>query len=322
MAVDLSSLSVTGIRQRFLSQDAPISSQLLSRMQKDPRQGVRQIYATLKKRRDKEKGERRRIQTMLGFERILWKSGAEHVAGVDEVGVGPLAGPVVAAAVIFTPGTFISRVDDCKCVAPGVRAQLARIIRREALAVATGVAQIDEIDTLNIYQAGILAMQRAVENLPRRPDHLLIDAREIPALSIPQTPFTRGDGLSFSVAAASIVAKTCRDQIMVDLDHQYPHYGFAQHKGYSTTAHQEAIRRHGPCPVHRRSFTFIRELCGEYSDLFYVLKDKLSGMATFQQMRVFEDEFRAARHELSRREGRKIKLMLARRWRSVGFDSR
>ena len=263
MTFSLSSLSVARIRKCFLGHDTPVSSRLLSQMQKDTRQGVRKICRTLKKRRDKEKRERCRIQTMLGFERILWKSGAEHVAGVDEVGVGPLAGPVVAAAVIFTPGTFISRVDDCKCVAPDVREQLTRIIHREALGVATGVAEINEIDTLNIYQAGILAMQRAVENLPKRPHHLLIDAREIPALPIPQTSLIRGDGLSFSIAAASIVAKTCRDKIMVHLDHQYPQYGFAQHKGYGTAAHQEAIRRHGPCPAHRRSFTFIRELRGE-----------------------------------------------------------
>src|SRR5690606_15705237 len=122
---------------------------------------------------------------------------------------------------------------------------------------------------LNVYHAALLAMRRAVEALPMRPDHLLVDARTIPDLDLPQNAFHKGDGIDYSIAAASIIAKTHRDELMEKLDAQYPGYGFARHKGYATADHQAAVRRLGPSPIHRRSFTFLRELRGEYSEHFY-----------------------------------------------------
>ena len=317
MELDLSRLSVAEIRRHFLDQKDSASPGLLARLQKDPREGVRKICHQLKTRREKEKAERIRIESMLNLEGVLWKSGIRHIAGADEVGVGPLAGPVVAAAVVFPPGTFISKVDDSKRLSPQVRREVVHTIRQRALGSGVGLAEVTEIDELNVYHAGLLAMRRAVENLPLRPDHLLVDAREIPGLSMPQNKFSKGDGLSFSIAAASIVAKTYRDQLMVELGRTYPQYGWDRNKGYGTREHQEAIRRHGPCAIHRKSYTFIQELCGEYSDLFYRLRDKTQQLSSVRELTDLETELEAVQSQLSQRERRKLRLLLARNWSRV-----
>jgi ribonuclease HII len=198
-----------------------------------------------------------RLDALLARERDLWAKGLERVVGVDEAGVGPLAGPVVAAAVVFAPGTGIPGVDDSKRLTPARRELLAAEIRRFALAHAVAAAEPEEIDRINIYQATLLAMRRAVEALPVRPDRVLVDARRIPGIDVPQEAIIRGDASCHVIAAASILAKVARDAIMADHDAAYPGYGFALHKGYPTEAHRSAIRRLGPCPIHRRSFTLL-----------------------------------------------------------------
>ncbi len=317
MPLDLSSYSVAEIRDYFLSPENSISPYSLTRLQRDSREGVSKIYQQLKRRQVKEKEERRRVESMLHLERVLWDSGVLNIAGADEVGVGPLAGPLVAAAVVFPPNPFISGVDDSKRLGPETRQQLAQIIRKEAVGIGVGLVDVAQIDQLNVYQAGLLAMRRAVEDLPLRPDHLLLDAREIPGLTIPQSNVSKGDGVSFSIAAASIIAKTCRDQLMIELDGPYPQYGFARNKGYGTPEHQKAIQRHGPSTIHRKSFTFIQELCGEYSDLFYRLREKALRLDSAKASEAFEKEFLTMRSQLSSRERRKIKLLLARYWNRV-----
>jgi ribonuclease HII len=200
------------------------------------------------------------------LETLLWRVGIRHVAGVDEVGMGPLAGPVVAAAVVFPPGTEIDGVADSKVLQAAVRERLAVEIRRRALAVGVAVVEPEEIDRLNIYQAGLRACRRAVEALSVVPGFVLVDGREIPGLSMPQSAYPKGDSFVCSIAAASIVAKVYRDAIMCDLDRRYPGYGFARHMGYSTRAHFAAIREHGPSPVHRRSFAPVRAAMGAAAD--------------------------------------------------------
>ena len=177
--------------------------------------------------------------------------------------------------------------------------------------------QVGEIDRLNIYHAGLLAMRRAIEDLPSAPEHVLVDARIIPGVSIPQNSFNKGDGINFSIAAASIIAKTHRDRLMEDLEKEYPGYGFAQHKGYSTPEHQNAIRELGPCPIHRLSYQFIRELCGEFSELFYRLKQQLQQVDSGADLRAFEGKLTERWSELDEKEQRKIRLMLSRRWKTV-----
>lgn len=313
----LNKLSIEKIREQFLQEDQPVTTQFLNKLGRDPRQGARKIYELLKKRYEKERTDRMRVLNMLNFERVLWKSGIQSVAGIDEVGMGPLAGPVVAAAVIFSPGTEFGGIDDSKNLDVDQRVKMEAVIRRTAAAIGVGLAEVGEIDRLNIYHAGLLAMRRAVEALPVKPDHLLIDARTIPDIAIPQNSFFKGDGINFSIAAASIIAKTHRDRLMEELEKKYPGYGFAQHKGYSTAEHQNSIRQLGPCPVHRISFPFIRELCGEFSQGFYDLKQQLEKVDSAAGLRSFEIKLKDGWSELDEREQRKIRLMLSRRWKTI-----
>ena len=160
-------------------------------------------------------------------------------------------------------------------------------------------------------------MRRAVEALPMRPQHVLVDARSIPGINAPQNCFDKGDGLDFSIAAASIVAKVHRDRLMDDLAREHPGYGFERHKGYCTPEHQDAIRRFRPCTIHRKSFTFIRELRGEYSTLFYDLKRRLDTAVTGAALETIDQELAASRGALSDSEQRKLRLVLSRRWRAL-----
>lgn len=189
------------------------------------------------------------------LERLLWRVGIAHVAGVDEVGMGPLAGPVVAAAVVLPPEMDLDGVADSKQLTAALRERLDGEIRTCALAIGVGVVEADEIDRLNIYQAAMKAKRAALDALaPLVPGFVLVDGREIPHLAIPQSAYPKGDVFVLSIAAASIVAKVHRDAIMRRLDAEYPDYGFGTHMGYATPFHLTALHVHGPSPIHRRSF--------------------------------------------------------------------
>ena len=201
--------------------------------------------------------EGQRLRRLLQRERELWAEGFERVAGVDEAGMGPLAGPVVAAAVIFSPGDGLRGVHDSKQLTGAQRTRLADEIRARARAYAVAAVDVDEIDSINIYRAGLEAMRRAVRALTPGPDFVLVDARRIPTVETLQQVVIKGDAKCHAIAAASILAKTERDRLMEGYDTQYPGYDFALHKGYATETHRDAIRRLGPCPIHRRSFTLL-----------------------------------------------------------------
>ena len=189
------------------------------------------------------------------FEREAFACGHRWVAGVDEVGRGPLAGPVGVAAVILDPDDLPFGVDDFKALPEAKREHLCEIIFAKALSVSIVFASVEEIDAINIRGAALRAMARAVAGLSLRPHFALIDGRDLPdGLICPARPIVGGDGLSMSIAAASIVAKTMRDALMRNLHRDYPHYGFAEHVGYATAAHRRALALSGPCPYHRRSF--------------------------------------------------------------------
>jgi ribonuclease HII len=196
----------------------------------------------------------RTIMTKTYVERLLWESGCVRVAGVDEVGMGPLAGPVVAAAVVFPPGRALKGIADSKQMTRLARERMVVKIRARAIGVGLGIVEPAEIDRLNIYQAGLKAMRLALEALPFEPDHVVVDARHIPGVSVPQTRYGHGDAFVYSIAAASIVAKIHRDDLMRRLDEEYPQYGFRRHVGYATREHLAALRAFGPSPLHRRSF--------------------------------------------------------------------
>lgn len=206
--------------------------------------------ATAKRRRKRP----RRITTELHVERLLWRAGIIYVAGVDEVGMGPLAGPVVAGAVIFADGKAIPGIADSKMLTFKARERADALIRERATAWALGIVEPAEIDRLNIYQAGLKAMRLAVEGLAIAAEHVLVDGRHIPSLPVPQTRYAKGDTFVYSIAAASILAKVHRDRLMHEWDARYPEYGFCRHVGYATREHLAALRTYGPSPLHRRSF--------------------------------------------------------------------
>ncbi len=200
-----------------------------------------------------EPEEARRLLEMTAYERPFWARGL-LVAGVDEAGRGPLAGPVVAAAVVFEPDRLLADVNDSKQLSPEKRAGLFERITELAFDWAVGMASPEEIDRLNILRASDLAMRRALDKLRNLPVHAFVDGLPVSQLPVPHTAIVKGDQRCYSVAAASIVAKVVRDDIMRELDDLYPGYGFARHKGYPTEDHVRAIHRLGLSPVHRRSF--------------------------------------------------------------------
>ena len=199
-------------------------------------------------------------------EEKLWAEGYRLIAGIDEVGRGPIAGPVVAAAVILPRASrpsWVYSLRDSKQLTPQRREHLFDCIRRDAVPFGVGVVSQETIDERGISAASKLAMRKAVEGIPTRPDFLLIDYVRLPKVRFPQRSITNGDGLSFSIAAASIVAKVTRDRLMVELDRQFPGYGLAQHKGYGTPQHMDLLQRLGPCPLHRRSFAPVQACISE-----------------------------------------------------------
>lgn len=255
-------LTIADLKRRYVDRARPLPLGIEEQLLSDPRPSARALLEAVARRRRENRSEGQRLRTMLRFERALWDTGIVHVAGIDEAGMSPLAGPVAAAAVVFPPGFRLPGVDDSKKLDPKERERLAPLIRKAAVAYCVALVEHDEIDRINIYWAGILAMRRAVEGLGLGPQYLLIDGRRLKELPIAQRRIDHGDEKSLSIAAASILAKTTRDALMMDLDRLYPAYGFAQHKGYPVREHVAALSRHGPCPIHRLSFAPVRNVLG------------------------------------------------------------
>jgi ribonuclease HII len=203
--------------------------------------------------------ERRRLHRLHRFEYAARARGFTLIGGVDEVGRGPLAGPVVAACVVVAQPLLIRGLNDSKQVRPELRVEIAEIVKAAAAAWAIGASSVAEIDRLNIYWASVLAMERAIARLACSPHYLITDAVRIRSFSGPQEPLIRGDARCAVVAAASIVAKVHRDALLVELDREDPRYGFALHKGYSTPRHLEALREHGPSVHHRANWARVRD---------------------------------------------------------------
>jgi ribonuclease HII len=258
----LAALSLAVLRARFVTRAEPLGEAEAAALREDPRAGARELLAAVERLRAAHRAEGQRLRRLLSFETPLWEAGVERIAGVDEAGVGPLAGPVVAAAVIL-PRTLRPRgLDDSKQLDEAARDRLAAEVKAGAVAWGVGIATHLEVDTLNVYQAGLLAMRRAVEALSPSPQHLLVDARRVPGVPWPQEGIVKGDARSLSIAAASVIAKTTRDALMLEAEGRFPGYGFARHKGYGAPEHLAALKRLGPCELHRRSFAPVREALG------------------------------------------------------------
>jgi ribonuclease HII len=263
---------LAALRQRHLEAGAPLPRGVLRALELDPRAGAQALVRALRARQAEHRSEGQRLRHMLKFELPLWAQGYLHIAGVDEAGMAPLAGPVCAGAAILPRGYKLVGLDDSKKILDEAKREaLATAVKRDAVAWAVGWASVEEIDSLNIYHAGLLAMRRAVEGLTVRPDYLLVDARKVPGVAQPQRGIIRGDAQSLSIAAGAILAKTTRDALMCKLGQEHPGYGFAAHKGYPTPEHLAALDRLGVLPFHRRSFAPVKKVLGllpEQQELF------------------------------------------------------
>jgi ribonuclease HII len=255
-----------------LKPGARVPNEVLTSLEADGREGARALAKAIRERARKNRSEGQRLRHMLNFENELWEAGVLHIAGVDEAGVAPLAGPICAGAAILPCGYKLIGLDDSKKILDEDRRDdMAVAIKRDAVCWAVGWASVEEVDSLNIYHAGLLAMRRAVEGLSTVPQHLLVDARKVPGVTMPQRGIIHGDALSLSIAAASILAKTTRDALMREMDAKWPGYGFKEHKGYPTPEHHEALQRLGATPIHRRSFAAVKKALGllpEQEELF------------------------------------------------------
>jgi ribonuclease HII len=260
---DLLHKSIPELNEMFVERRRPVPKGLLEALETDRRQGAQQLARRIRQRYRSNRSEGQRLHSLLRFEIELWADGFGMVAGVDEAGMAPLAGPVVAGAVILPQNYKLRGLNDSKKILdPEKRDELAIQIKQDAICWAVGFAEVEEIDKINIYHAGLLAMQRAVEGLNSNPDFILVDARKIPNCTTPQRGIIRGDSLSASIAAASIIAKTTRDAHMLELDTLYNGYGLAAHKGYPTPEHCRALKELGALPIHRRSFARVRQALG------------------------------------------------------------
>ena len=233
---------------------------LLAELEQDSRSGVIQAIAKQKREIQKRIDEDERLEGMLAYEKECYARGMELIAGVDEVGRGPLAGPVVAAAVILPKGCKISGLNDSKKIPKSKHKEIYEAVLQNAIAIGIGVKDNHVIDQVNIYEATKLAMMEAIGQLEPQPQHLLIDAMRLD-LPIPQTSIIKGDANSLSIAAASIVAKVTRDQMMEEFDCEYPGYDFTQNAGYGTANHLAGLHKLGVTPIHRRSFEPVKSMC-------------------------------------------------------------
>jgi ribonuclease HII len=260
---ELLTKSIPELRERFVDRARPVPKGLVEALECDSRQGAHHLARLIRQRWRKNRAEGQRLHNLLRFEIDLWADGFNLIAGVDEAGMAPLAGPVIAGAVILPRNYKLKRLNDSKQILDeSVRSELAEQIKQDAVVWAVGRAEVEEIDTINIYHAGLLAMRRAVEGLTSQPDFILVDARRIPYCTAPQRGIIKGDTLSASIAAASIIAKTTRDAIMTKFDAVHPGYNFKTHKGYPTPEHCRCLKELGATPIHRRSFARVRQALG------------------------------------------------------------
>ncbi|HEL9650756.1 ribonuclease HII [Streptococcus suis] len=246
---------VTTLLAQVDSLDSPVWAEL----SQDERAGVQAAIKKRRKELDKEVAEDARLEAMLFYEKALYENGVEFIAGIDEVGRGPLAGPVVAAAVILPKGCKIRHLNDSKKIPKSKHEVIYQEVMERAVAVGVGIKDAAVIDQVNIYEATKLAMLEALGQLSQEPEHLLIDAMKLDT-PIPQTSIIKGDANSLSIAAASIVAKVTRDKMMADYDKEFAGYGFAKNAGYGTVEHLDGLNKLGITPIHRKTFEPIKSM--------------------------------------------------------------
>lgn len=246
-------MTIDSIRKEYQALSENELEIFIKKYENDERQGVQKMILSCRKRMEKAAAEAKRLENMLIYEKKYYDT-CDYICGIDEAGRGPLAGPVVAGAVILPKGLKIPYLNDSKQLSEKKREELYDVIMEQAVSVGVGIVSPDRIDEINILQATYEAMREAVGTLSYRPDVLLNDAVIIPELTIPQEKIIKGDAKSLSIAAASVIAKVTRDRMMKAYHELFPEYGFEKHKGYGSKEHIEMIQKIGPCAIHRRSF--------------------------------------------------------------------
>lgn len=252
MRINLKKASLKQLQQLMQEQGPQIYPEIVRVLAGDPRSGAQRLLRHLQADLGAEQRRREKMGQMWNYERQVWAMGYRLVAGVDEAGRGPLAGPVVAAAVAFTSEVELPGLGEVRRLSEKRRQELYEAIQAQAAGIGVGMVQPEGIDESSVLLATYQAMVQAVANLPVRHDYLLIDSLHLPEVGSGQFPIVGGEGLSASISAAAHVAKMIRDQYMIEADREYPQYGFARHKGYGTAEHRAALEQHGPCPLHRR----------------------------------------------------------------------
>ncbi len=279
-------------------------------LERDHRSGVRRLVVQARKRWAQQRSELARRAELLQFEQRLWGRGVTRVAGVDEVGRGCLAGPVVAAAVVLPTDFVLPGLDDSKKLSQKKREALYDAIREQAVSIGIGQIEADEIDRLNILQASLKAMREALAALDPAPQHVLIDGHIRPGSHFEETAIVDGDARSQSIAAASVIAKVHRDRLLVGYEETYPEYGFAAHKGYGSAEHLSALRARGPCPLHRRSFGPVAALLQKpRSPIFVSFAEGLAVCATLGELERMAHFVKEGSSELAVDELRDLRLM-------------
>ncbi len=297
---DLKDLSIRQIRDLVDAEGA--DDDLLETLDGDERKGIQSLVKRLRRQRREARAEQARLEKLTEIERALHQKGIEHIAGVDEAGRGPLAGPVVAAAVVLPEGMDLPGLNDSKALSAMRREALYGAICEQALTFAIGQASVEEIDRLNILQATMLAMRRAIGGLQTKPDQVLIDGNTLPESGLRELAIVDGDARSASISAASILAKVTRDRLMVDLDARYPGYGLARHKGYGSPDHLAALRRQGPSPIHRTSFHSVGSPDGAKSDDFNDFAQGIDLAADLRELEAIGNSVRLAGADLVQEE--------------------
>lgn len=243
------------IKNEFLQYPIENINDLINKYKSDERQGVKRIINSYIKAFNKYEKEKERLILIQQYEKTLYKKGYTYIAGIDEVGRGPLAGPVISCAIILPQDINIQGINDSKKLSKDKRNNLFTEIKRKALDIGIGIVEPEKIDQINILNATKLSMNIALSNLKIKPDYILIDAINLPNIQIPQKSIIKGDEKSISIAAASIIAKVTRDAIMEEYHKVYPFYNFNTNMGYGSLSHTQAIKNYGLCPIHRRTFT-------------------------------------------------------------------
>lgn len=249
---------IEALLQEALDSGRTLEAAVIAELTADSRASVAKLF----RRYDKELAERQRLKELYYYEYEAQQEGAAYIAGVDEAGRGPLAGPVVVAAAILPVGLYIPKLNDSKKLSAKVRDELFDIIKDQAIAYSIAVIDEKTIDRDNIYRATVGGMYQAIAGLEPQPQKVLIDAVPLDKLAMPSLSLIKGDAKSASIAAASVLAKVTRDRLMEEYDREYPEYGFARHKGYGTADHMAALKKYGPCPIHRRSFAPVSDYEG------------------------------------------------------------